>query len=505
VAIALAAGFCLACWAFTFELVGRHAARVAVSLSLLFPGLGLILVSDGQLPGVLSLELLLLSLAALSRYARRGGAGVLLAAAAAMAASAAAHHATPLLAGPWLSLAVAGRWLMSRRPAIALRARRLVVALAACCAAVGLTMWPFLSWWLAQPAQAAIDHFSRHDFVADPGARFLGLWLPYSAWLGAWLCIALAAWRWRRLAPAAVAAAVLFVLSLGGTTPLARWLYGPRWEWLTYERYALWTAPLLVLFAAVHLRRLRHRPTPLLCLAALPPGLLLVLCLAYGAWYGRAALFEPARVDLMPAAQFLDGHHGGAYLTLGLGDQLARLSILTAAPTIDGDYNSARTNPLLTRSGVEKLDSIRYWDPEAQVLRAILSNPSAFGLRWVLVNDAYYDRFLSQEGWQPYATLADGVAVWTSPAAAASAVSNVPHTSLVAGIWWGAAPLFSFGLAVIALCRVYLCPGRGWWQAGRVNSPFPARGALRSLGNRETGRGLVSSRHNRPRRSAWGN
>src|SRR5579883_550613 len=474
--LALIAGWPVACFVFARELVGKRAAYAAATLSLLFPAFSLILVSDGQLPGLFSLELLLGGLAAASQYIRHGRRSSFWIAVAATAAAAAAHHATPLLAGPFLGLAVAGHALIATAGDRRSRAALLARVLAIMAAAAGLTLWPFALWWSSQPAQTAIDHFSRHNFILDESARFLGLWLPYSIWLAALPLLLLGAWRRVSLAPAAVAGIALFILSLGGTTPLPAWLYGSHWQWLTYERYALWTAPLLLAFSGRFVVRLAKMPAAGRILAALPLASLLMVSVGFAAWYDHLSPFEPNRVDLQPAAAFLDAH-GGAYLTLGLGDQLARLSTLTEVPSIDGDYNSGRTDPLLTHSGVEKLDSIRFWDPDAKVLRIILGEAQARGLRWVLSNDGFYDPILLSAGWRRFDILSDGLVVWAPPQAVQPLVSYPPRGLLhrVEEVWWGVAPLASLAALVVLLA---------WAPARRFMSTFPLAYAAARCGFR---------------------
>jgi hypothetical protein len=370
---------------------------------------------------------------------------------------------------------------------LAVRSKRLAWLALLGAGAIAFAVWPFVVWWLGQPAQAAIDHFSRHNFVVDDGARFLGLWLPYSLWLLALPLVVFAGVRRRTLAPAALAAAALFVLSLGGTTPLPSWLYGSHWEWLTYERYTLWAAPLLLIFAAMGLRRLSRGPRTALRLAAIPPVAILLVFVGWAAWYGRLTPFEPARLNLQPAADFLNQQDGGAYLTLGFGDQLSRLSILTTAPSIDGDYNTARTNPLLTHSGVDKLDSIRYWDPRAETLRVFLRQPERTGLTWVLANDAYYDGLLATAGWMPDRVLSDGVVVWRPQRAVQPVAPTHVETAVhrLESAWWGIVPLLAFAIAIWALCREYLVITALKRQIGRANTLFRHGSRLRRLRKRD--------------------
>ncbi len=474
----LIAVFPLAVYCFARALVEPAAARLAGACSLLFPGLALILVPSGQAPGVLSLELLLFAFGAAGRYLGAGSAAALWAFAAGVAASAAAHHATPMLLGPFLAVAVGWRALFPRcsppimasdseekhslchRPLPAqLVGRRLLMLLLVAAAAVLAVAWPFWQWWVQRPAQVPIEHLSRHDFLRDQSALFLGLWLPYSLWLLAVpLALAVACLR-RQLAGAALTALLLFLLSLGGTTPLPRWLYGSRWEWLTYERYALWAAVLLLPLAAVGVRGL-GRPLPALVRSLAAVGLvtLLLASTVNAAWYGTLQMLEPRPIDLQPVVDFLaePDHQGWRYLTLGFGDQMSKLSALSSAPSVDGNYNTARSEGWLVQSGIDKLDSSRYWDPQAATLRRYLAEPGPSHLGWVFANDSYYDGWLAESGWRRQALLSNGVVVWSPPQPPARMEPGPGHPFSLRSVWWGLVPLLSLGACLWLFAALWL-------------------------------------------------
>ena len=67
---------------------------------------------------------------------------------------------------------------------------------------------------------------------------------------------------------------------------------------------------------------------------------------------------QPGAVDMRPIVRFLeqDDRSSWRYVTFGFGDQLALLSTLTTATTIDGSYHTARTLPELRSSGIGQIE-----------------------------------------------------------------------------------------------------------------------------------------------------
>ena len=94
--------------------------------------------------------------------------------------------------------------------------------------AVAAVSWPLLLWSRGQQLQTAIDHASRHNFLADGMAAWYFFWPMYGPLLVAAPAGIWPAWRKARLRllPLLVVVATLFILGLGGTTPLPRWLFG---------------------------------------------------------------------------------------------------------------------------------------------------------------------------------------------------------------------------------------------------------------------------------------
>jgi hypothetical protein len=153
---------------------------------------------------------------------------------------------------------------------------------------------------------------------------------------------------------------------------------------------------------------------------------------------------QPKPLDMQPIVAFLaqDDHSQWRYLTFGFGDQMARLSLLTDAATMDGSYHTARQLSELRTSGIGQIDAA-YWTPiGVDGLDPILDRVSERGVRWGFVNLRAYIPVLVRHGWRYLSTLTNNVEVWENPSAA---LPQDDQLDSVAGpittVSWGTLPL----------------------------------------------------------------
>jgi hypothetical protein len=185
------------------------------------------------------------------------------------------------------------------------RVRRIVLAAIGCALAGAIVVLPFWLWMRGGIPDAFIPHNSRSNFLIDVNAQALFLWGVYG------LIPALAVyglWRRpnRRTAAVTALAGLLGVLGLGGTTPLPSLLFGRQWEWLTYDRFALWGAVALLPLAGIaisHLLSLRVAAGRVLAIVAMMGIALFAGSDAVSSVLGPAL---PYQRDLRPIAQFMN-------------------------------------------------------------------------------------------------------------------------------------------------------------------------------------------------------
>lgn len=433
--------------AFARVFVGPRAAGLAALLAVGLPALHLTGWAFGQLPTLAATAAVLGALARGACYLREGR-PVALAQAGALAAVAGATHHAVFLFVPFGALAILSHEL--RRVGRAGRARFALRALtwaAWSALAVAAVLWPFLEWSRGQSLQVPIDHPSRYNFLLRPEATLLFFWPVHGPLL---LLIPLLPGLLRRaprLWPLALAWAALFALSLGGTTPLPRWLFGDAWAWLTYDRFGLWaTAALLPPAGALLLLAGRRSQRTVIGFVAA-----VAITGALAGWASVIARAQPPPVDLAPIVRFLDepAQRPYRYLTLGFGDQLARLSALTGNGSPDGAYHTARGLPELRASGLGALDGA-VWNPQGvQALRPFLQNPERYGLRWIFSNHPAYPPVLRAAGWQ-FRFFVGDVMAWER-----ADVKPLPITPPIqdrfAAAWWGTAPLAALALAAATM------------------------------------------------------
>jgi hypothetical protein len=447
--LATLVAFPVAAWRFATIFVPPTAASAAAVVAVFLPGLALAAYAYGQLPTAVSLTITLFLVYECTRFVERGGRFALGLIAGLAGTAFAAHHATPLLFMPPALLAGLSTVLLPGidRDRRDLRLRRAGLAVATSLIAGAVAIAPFWLWASAGLDQAFIAHNSRTNFLVDVSAQSLFVWgeygvLPALAVFGLWRRTD------RRTIAVAVLAGFLGVIGLGGTTPIPALLFGPQWQWLTYDRFALWGAVSLLPLAGVAVNGLLSARVVLS--RALGIATLFVLFAYSSANAVMSSSNSAAGRDVRPIAEFMNaGRTQWRYQTFGLGNDATALGYLTPAATIDGSYYSARRLPELTSSGIGNLDAALWSDPSGRVLRRVLARADFYSIRWAFVGESRYDAYLAQAGFASRGRLPGGIEVWEN-AAAPPVLGDTLHLAApsVAGILWGSLPL---AFAILAL------------------------------------------------------
>ena len=429
----------LAVYCFAQIFVGKAAAGYAALGAAFLPSVYLTAHIFGQLPTLAGTTTALFGMAALSQYLREGSWLNGLLTVSLLSTVMAFHHATLLLL-PWLVLAIVFHLLITKQIKWQTLALRLFIVGFFAGLAMLTVIWPFWEWGRTQVMQTPIDHASRHNFFKDPAAALL-FFVPMYGPLAVIIPSALALARKRKLIGLGISFCVLFVLGLGGTTSLPRLFFGKGWEWLTYDRFALWASLVLLPFfgmIVILFQRQRSRGTRTKIFLTMATSSLVV-----GLVNGIMPL-QPGAVDMRQIVTFLHqaDHSNWRYVTFGFGDQLARLSTLTTATTIDGSYHTARLLPELRSSGIAQIDTA-FWFPNGlSALDPILQKAGEHGVKWGFVNVQKYVPVLERNGWIKVETLKGGVQVWENPKASLPKPSQPPVDSL-ASFSWGILPILS--------------------------------------------------------------
>jgi hypothetical protein len=264
----------------------------------------------------------------------------------------------------------------------------------------------------------------------------------------------------RRLRPLLLGFWLTFMFGLGGTTPVPRVLLGRAWEVLTFERFSFWATvmalPFAGLLAALLIDRFRKAAVVGVALAAAGSAALAV------AWITYHPINFDNQLQVKDVAAWLnrDGHDNYRYLTLGFGNKISELSTYTDAATVDGDYNSARLLPEMTKYGAAQLTNSKYYGTAGmESLRAMLEHADRYGLKWVFVRDPFYEPLLAFAGWRRVDSLNwNTVGVWTRDGVPpAKPIPTNVRPAPWEGLMWGTLPV---GASLLAIFMLVLLPER---------------------------------------------
>ncbi len=457
----------LGVYRFSLLWVDRRAASLAALASVFLGSECFLVYSAGQLSTTFAAPLYLNALPYLYNWVRRGDWRAFFKGGVLSVAAAAAHHATLLFGSLLFALPVLALAILDRKDGEPASTRAVLFRTVGIALLVGVAIAVvLLPFWIAlihyPVTQTPIPHPSRANYILSPQWGLNYFIVPYGA-----LVLALPFIVWRgssvtRLRPLLLGFWLAFLLGLGGTTPVGRLVLGRAFEVLTMERFSYWATllalPFVGVLAAELIDRFRMRAVVGLTMAAA------LSCALAVAW----ATYRPAdavdfKVDSVAAWLNRDGHDRYRYVTLGFGNKISRLAVLTDASSVDGEWNSGRMLPELTQHGAGALTSSKYFGKSGiDALNAILHHADRYGLKWVFLRDPYYEPLLVFAGWRKVDDLEDKtITVWSKedvpPATPINAPQIPPHWQ---GLMWGTLPICSSILAILLV----LIPEKRWNQ-----------------------------------------
>ena len=450
--------------------VDQRAAAFAALASVFLGSESFLVYSAGQLSTTFAAPLYLNALVYLYEWVRYANWRSFLKGVALSVAAAAAHHATLLFGAVLFALPVLALAIFDRGGektsigAFSLRIIRTAIVVSLIAVAVAIVLLPF---WIAlynyPVTQTAIPHPSRANYLLSPEWGLNYFVVPYGALILAFPFILLRGTSTPRLRPLLFGFWLAFLLGLGGTTPVGKLVLGRAFEVLTMERFSYWATllalPFVGLLAKELIDRFHTRAIAGLTVAA---GLSCALAVAWGSF--RPADAVDFKVDPVAAWLNRDGHDHYRYITLGFGNKISRLAMLTDASSVDGEWNSGRMLPELTEYGVGSLSNSKYFGKSGlDALGAMLRHADHYGLKWVFLRDPYYEPLLVFAGWRKVDDLEDRtISVWSkegAPPATPVNPSQVPPAWQ--GLMWGTLPI---GSSIFALLLVLIPKKKGFEQ-----------------------------------------
>lgn len=454
----------LGAYRFSALWVDRRAAFFAAIASVLLGSEAFLIYSAGQLSTTFAAPLYLNALPYLYDWIRGKSWKALAKGAILCAAAAAAHHATLLFGSVLFAVPVIVRAVLDAREGgqkegfgFTFRVGFAAVLIGAMIALVLLPFWIALIHYPV--TQTPIPHPSRANYILSPQWGVNYFLVPYGAMILALPYIFLRGSSIPRLRPLFFGFWIAFLLGLGGTTPVARLLLGRAFEVLTLERFSYWATllalPFVGMLADELVERNRWRAVAAMCVAAV------LTCAVAVAWATyRPADAENFQVDSIAAWLNRDGHDQYRYVTLGFGNKISRLAVLTSASSVDGEWNSGRMLPELTAGGAGALTSSKYFGKSGlDALMAILKHSDRYGLKWVFVKDPYYEPLLVFSGWRRVDEVQDRtIAVWAKDGVPTATAVNAPQKPPEwQGLLWGLLPI---GMSILAILMLFVPDAR---------------------------------------------
>ena len=459
-AVQLAAILLLVVGVYRFSLlwVSPRAASIAALASVFLGSESFLVYSAGQLGTTCAAPIYLNALPFLFEWVRHGKWRSFLKASVLFTAAAAAHHATLLFGSIFFAIPVLALVLLDREdgermstPAFVSRTVMIAVVVGVAIAVVLLPFWIALIHYPV--TQTPIPHPSRANYILSPRWGLNYFIIPYGALILALPFIFLRGSMVVRLRPLLFGFWVAFLVGLGGTTPVGHLLLGRAFDVLTMERFSYWATLLALPFVGLLAAELVDRYRTV-AVVGLTTAAALTCALAVGWSTYRPADAEDLKVNTVASWLNRDGHDQYRYVTLGFGNKIARLAMMTDAGSVDGDWNSGRMLPELTRYGAAQLTNSKgFGEAGLDALRAMLRHADHYGLKWVFVRDHYYDPLLSFAGWRQVDTLEDNtITVWSKdgvpPATPVNAAQIPPRWQ---GLMWGILPFGSSLLAILVI------------------------------------------------------
>ena len=455
--------------------VNERVASYAALGSVLIGSLSFLVYQSGQLSTTTAAPLYINALPYFYEWSREGRFRSLLKGVALCFAAAAAHHVTlfvgaVLFAIPVLWTAILDRDATGEHHGVAAVISRAAIFAAITGVGVGIVLLPYFIALIQHPInQMPIPHASRSNFLLEPEWGLNFFVIPFGAMLLAFPYIFYKGLVERRLRPLFFGFWIALIFGLGGTTPIPRMILGIKslllggpnpFDILTFERFNYWATLLALPIVALGIAWLVDRFHTRAAVACILAG---VFSTGFAlAWQYVWHPINTKPFDTKPIAEFMnrDGHDRFRYMTLGFGSLLSKVGIETNASSVDGEYNSARALPEMTKYGSAQFSNSKYYGTAGmESLRAMLKHSNQYGLRFIFVHDKFYEPLLAFTGWRQTEVYDNGdVTLWTKddvPPAKPMDFGDKP--AAWQGIMWG---IFPIGSSILALFLVLALPDR---------------------------------------------
>jgi hypothetical protein len=396
--------------------IDKSEAKYAVIVASLLPSLYLTLYVYGQLPTIFASSFSFLEAYTFSQFLSNGNHKYLTYTALLSVLVASSHHFTFAFFLPLVLLLTLLMNVKRREMPLHNILRRTLIAFAISVVLVFIVMEPFLEFLVRNPFQVEIPHATRGNIFFDYSHALLFFWGIYGFIVVLIPVGLLRSVKRTEMLPLSVSFVFLFLIGLGGVTPLPKLILGQLWSVLTYDRFAVWASFLFTFLMGIVLKdisqniEMPYQPRkqvgfPRLDSRYLQASLLLglaassVFVLSFDGFLTPSPVSKPV---LKEVADFLENNGNYRYVTFGFGPSFMALSTMCSRETVDGGYNTARQLKILLDSGIERVDNAKYFPNGTTFLDLLLnkSQSTTLGIKWVIVADKFYVPILQKYGYK---------------------------------------------------------------------------------------------------------
>ncbi|MFK7048508.1 hypothetical protein V3Q77_01250 [Flavobacterium davisii] len=471
--------------------VAGHASIIAVISSSFVEALHIF----GQLPSIIGISILMHSLPEIYLFIRKGHLKHYLNALSLIAVTVCSHHVTPIFGMVFFIAPLIGMTIIDKarestnsfeevriqlflRTLVQLLKRIIVFGFSV----IVLIVFCILPYWINSKknpiTQVPIPHGSRDNFIEVTSSGLVFFVIPWGILL---FLLPYFFYRFysKRYIFFGLSLAILTLLGTGGTTPLPIKILGSNaFNILTLDRFTFWGSIMcLPMFGEFAYRLIEGDLKKAIqdkygsvyhkfIIGLYGGGMIFLAIFTITLSYCRP--LQPKKIDMLPIVNFLnqDQHDQWRFLPLGFGDQMAYLSTLTKAMTVDGNYHSARRLPELTSRAVERLENSKFRGLEGiGSLQQFLTVPEKYNLKYIFSNDKFYDPILYFCGWHRIGLLENGIMVWEKISVKPlSKILPKDENPYYLKLMWGIIPMLTIIIAFVLNIQMI------WMQALKTNT-----------------------------------
>lgn len=395
----------------------------------------------GQLPNLLALAFLFHAFACVSEWLERGGSCLLLGLNLSLCAI-----LTSLYAGVFGFLLL-GIPILIRNIKVPNLWKRLVlfIVLGFPLGIIALSPFLYFETYLAAQDPVLVYHSSQGKVM---NFRAFNWYMFYGQYIGAiaFLPFLILSYKAKRFWMCmSISLGVMLVLSTSQSMLIAPILLGSLFYMINLDRFAQWSA--FLLFAPISFA-ISQSSRKILSVMAILMGVSIHL---FGTYYSASTAWRkplPPLLNLIPIVNFLDKHTEYRYITLGLHRaNQAKLSALTQASNLDGNFPFGRNFEPANRSGVASVDMARKYGPKGMnLLRHYLRQAELYHLKYIILRDPRYKTMLYDHGWKPLVRHHE-LMIWSN-----ERITPIKSETRVDVPWflnliWGIFPMFFLSLS----------------------------------------------------------